>query len=189
MKQFFGSAEDTSAETNGEAGNGHHTGVASQLANRMNGMTVANGSGWGEDNLSGHNNDQWTKSFDRNIMTQQSLDDKALMLENQLPMSFETRSNNLMSQNQNWTGSGNEGDVTAGDFILFGDRELTIDCVNLLRNGFLYTGDICKEIVFPALSSCNNDLNTARQSAETPEEPSSAQVSTVGFPFLNIQLI
>lgn len=165
VRQFFAHADDDiSSVTHRDSANGHLSGGGShlQLANRMSGLGSSGGiGGWAEDN---HHH------TDRGLLTQQSMDDK-LTLDNQLPKPFDPRGNNLITNN-NWTGTTGDGDITGGDFILFGDRELTIESVSLLRNGFLYTGDMCKEIVFPALTSCN-DLNAAtRQSAEMPPEPS-----------------
>lgn len=52
--------------------------------------------------------------------------------------------------------------------FLFGDKELTIDCVAKLRNGFLYTSsyEMCKEFILPnSLSNCN-DLNANKHQTD-----------------------
>lgn len=161
VRQFFENSEDVPlVRPKRESGGTHLAGSGShiQLVNRMSG---------GEDNLlPGHHH---LLHADRGLLAQQSLDEK-LILDNPLPKTFDARGNGLSTTN-NWTGT-NAEDIS-GDFILFGDRELTIESVNLLRNGFLYTGDICKELVFPALSTCN-DLNAPKQSTETPPEPRAA---------------
>lgn len=161
VKQFFGNTDDVGSDTHRESGNAHHlSGGGVQLSNRKSGLGGSSGGigGWAEDSLlNGHHH------TDRGLMTQQSMDDKMTL--DQLPKTFDG-----MNTNSNWTTA--DGDKPGGDFILFGDRELTIDSVGLLRNGFLYTGDMCKELIFPALSSCN-DLNAAsRHNAEVPPEPS-----------------
>lgn len=164
VRQFFGSLPEdpTPTRSNRDSGTTHLSGGGShaQLANRL---SVEEGVG--------HNSD-------RGLLAQKSLEEKLLNMDNQLlPKTFDSRGNALNMNHHNWTGA--NADDVAGDFILFGDRELTIESVNYLRNGFLYTGDICKELVFPALSSCN-DLNAARQNAETPPEPT----DTVGHEFV-----
>lgn len=152
VKQFFGNSEDAHSDRpNREAGSAHLAGTGShaQLANRMSGSDVK---------LTGHH-----LHAEHGLLTQQTLDDQ-LTNDTQLPKTFDSRGNGLNANN-------NLAETDVG-FILFGDQELTIESVNLLRNGFLYTGDICKELVFPALSSCN-DLNATKQSTEAaPMEPS-----------------
>lgn len=164
VKHFFGSSseDDTALENSeGSANSDRHPTSAIQMMNRRNKLSSTSGIGWGEDQLP-----------DRGLThhTHQSHDEKTFKnMEHQLlPKNMETA-----KSASNWTGSVTEGE-TAGDFILFGEREreLTIDCVNLLRNGFLYTGDICKEIVFPALA-CSNDLSATKQNTELPQEAGS----------------
>lgn len=154
VKQFFAYDFDddilTIREANGMSGGGSHA-----QANRNNPLGVD------DSHLSGLH-------IDRSLLTQQSLEDK-LIKDNQLPKTFDPRG--VKFKATNWTGTNAETDASAGDFILFGDRELTIESVNLLRNGFLYTGDICKELVFPDLSTCS-DLNANKQNNEAPPEPS-----------------
>lgn len=155
-KMFYGNVEDVPSEqTSRESGGAHLSGGGShlQLVNRMSG---------GDESLQGH-----LLHADRGLMAQQLLDEK-MTIDKQLPKPFDARGNGLSGPNNLCTAT---EDV---DFILF-DRELTIESVNLLRHGFLYTGDICKEMVFPSLSTCN-DLN-ATQSTEAVQAEPNASVS------------
>lgn len=151
VKQFFGNTECQSMERGiRDSGSGLLSGggLHAQLGSRISGT---------DDSLI---------PTDRGLLTQQSLEDK-LSLDNQLPKPFDLRGNNLNLTT--WCGASAD-DITSSDSLLFGEQELPIESVNLLRNGFLYTGDICKELVFPAMSNCN-DLNPAKQATQTPPEP------------------
>lgn len=98
------------------------------------------------------------------------------VLEYKLPNSNDfPNTNGFNSSNNHFP----EMELSFNDFV-FGDRELTIESVAKLRNGFLYLGpnDICKELMFPNCS----DLHSAKQQ-ETLNE-SSQEAAAVSYIFL-----